>query len=108
MKETSVLAQVSVPAPKTSYFMDKIFPPLLMAAFTAGFGLIAMYFAVGTLSNRVTAIEDSRSDIVPRFIVTEEQTKQTREDIKEMKETIEKVSDKQDRLLEYFNIQESN
>lgn len=67
-----------------SYFMDKILPSLITAALAAGFGLVGMYFAIGTLSNRVGALEA----VSVRKDVLEETLEPIKEDVLEIKSDV--------------------
>lgn len=53
-------------------------------------------YAVAKLTDDVNEIKRSRAELMPRYIVTEEQTKQTKEDITEIKDDVKEIR----RLLE--------
>lgn len=76
-----------------SYFMDKIFPPIVLGLISGVWILVTSYFTLAALDTRVTALEASavRKDV------------QSETD-KRIEQKIDGVDKKMDALLTHFSI----
>lgn len=87
-----------VPSERTfgRYFMDKIFPTLLTSAVTGLFLVIAMYFRINAVAERVFAIETTyaRQDVLSVDLSS------IKSDITEMKQDTKDTNKKVDLILE--------
>lgn len=78
---------------QTSYFMDKLFPTLINATFSAGIVLIIMYFRLNAVAD---AVEELKRDTVEKDVQTEIN--------KNLDQKLDHIDKKMDTLLDHFKL----
>lgn len=78
---------------QTSYFMDKLFPTLINATFSAGIVLIIMYFRLNAVAD---AVVELKRDTVEKDVQAEIN--------KNLDQKLDHIDKKMDTLLDHFKL----